>query len=103
MTEIVPLLLLLAFAVLLRIRPPAPIGSRGIGAPLATLAELRERPPAAVVFWRRPASEYDRGLFGEDYGASIRAWIEECYDFQPFRASGTPARVYPRFAVAWRR
>jgi hypothetical protein len=67
------------------------------------LAELRERPPRAVVFWRRPVSEYDRALFGEDYGQSIRAWIEERYDLQPFRASGAPARRYPRFTVGWRR
>jgi hypothetical protein len=67
------------------------------------LAELREQPPAAVVFWRRPVSEYDRSLFGEDYGTSIRSWIAEGYDLQPFRASGAPARKYPRFTVGWRR
>ncbi|HYX20996.1 MAG TPA: hypothetical protein VFA98_09150, partial [Thermoanaerobaculia bacterium] len=67
------------------------------------LAELRAHPPAAVVFWRRPVSEYDRTLFGEDYGTSIRQWVEAGYDLQPFRASGTPARKYPRFTVAWRR
>jgi hypothetical protein len=67
------------------------------------LAELRERPPAAVVLWRRPVSEYDRALFGEDYGRSIRAWIDESYDLQPFRASGAPARTYARFVVGWRK
>ncbi|HKD20128.1 MAG TPA: hypothetical protein VKG23_19925 [Thermoanaerobaculia bacterium] len=67
------------------------------------LAELRARPPAAVVFWRRPVSEYDRALFGEDYGRQIRSWIEEKYDVEPFRASGAPARAYPRFTVGWRR
>jgi hypothetical protein len=67
------------------------------------LSELRTRPPAAVVFWRRPVSEYDRALFGEDYGQSIRAWIDETYDLQPFRARGAPARAYPRFTVGWRR
>jgi hypothetical protein len=67
------------------------------------LAELRAKPPAAVVLWRRPVSEYDRALFGEDYGQSIRAWIEETYDLQPFRARGAPARAYPRFTVGWLR
>ena len=67
------------------------------------LAELRARPPAAVVLWRRPVSEYDRALFGEDYGQSIRAWIEQTYDLEPFRARGAPARKYPRFTVGWRR
>jgi hypothetical protein len=67
------------------------------------LAELQARPPAAVVVWRRPVSEYDRALFGEDYGKTIRAWIEERYELQPFRASGAPARTYPRFTVGWRR
>ena len=67
------------------------------------LAELREHPPAAVVIWRRPVSEYDHALFGEDYGKTIRAWIEERYDLEPFRASGAPPRAYPRFTVGWRR
>jgi len=69
----------------------------------AVLAELRAHPPAAVVLWRRPVSEYDRALFGEDYGTSIRAWVEAGYDLEPFRASGAPSRAYPRFTVAWRR
>lgn len=67
------------------------------------LAELRAHPPDAVVFWRRPVSEYDRALFGEDYGTTIRSWIEQTYDLQPFRASGAPARANPRFIVGFRR
>jgi hypothetical protein len=67
------------------------------------LRELQASPPAAVVFWRRPVTEYDRALFGEDYGAAIRAWIEAHYDLRPFRAVGSPSRAYPRFTVGWRR
>lgn len=67
------------------------------------LAELRAHPPAAIVFWRRPVSEYDRSLFGEDYGTSIREWVEAGYDLLPFHSARAPARKYPRFTVALRR
>ena len=67
------------------------------------LHELQANPPAAVVLWRRPVSEYDRALFGEDYGASIREWIDAHYALEPFRAAGSPRRAYPRFTVGWRR
>ena len=52
------------------------------------LAELARARPAAIVLWRRPVSEYDRGLFGEDYGQEIRKWIDENYRLEPFRAAG---------------
>ncbi len=67
------------------------------------LRELEASPPGAIVLWRRPVSEYDRALFGLDYGTSIRHWIDQRYDLRPFRASGAPARTNPRFIVGWRR
>ncbi len=67
------------------------------------LRELQASPPGAIVLWRRPVSEYDRALFGMDYGTTIRDWIEQRYDLRPFRASGAPARANPRFIVGWRR
>ena len=69
----------------------------------AVLAELVRARPAAVVLWRRPVSEYDRGLFGADYGQSIRKWIEENYRLEPFRAAGAPRRPTPRFVIGFRR
>ena len=69
----------------------------------AVLDELAGARPAAIVLWRRPVSEYDRGLFGEDYGREIRAWIEERYRLVPFRASGAPQRSNPRFVLGIRR
>jgi hypothetical protein len=65
----------------------------------AVLDELARARPAAIVLWRRPVSEYDHGLFGEDYGREIRAWIERNYRLEPFRASGAPARSNPRFLL----
>ncbi len=69
----------------------------------AVLAELARARPAAIVLWRRPVSEYDRGLFGEDFGQSIRKWIEENYRLEPFRAVGVPRRATPRFVIGFRR
>ncbi len=69
----------------------------------AILEELSRARPAAVVLWRRPTSEYDRAMFGEDYGRRIRAWIDENYDLAPFRAQGAPARANPRFLLGFRK
>jgi hypothetical protein len=69
----------------------------------AVLAELEAARPAAVVIWNRPTSEYDRSLFGEDYGRRIRAWVRANYDESGFRAAGAPARANPRFVLALRR
>jgi hypothetical protein len=69
----------------------------------AVLEELVRARPAAIVLWRRPVSEYDRGLFGEDYGQSLRKWIDENYRIEPFRAAGTPARATPRFLLGTRK
>jgi hypothetical protein len=67
------------------------------------LEELSAARPAAIVIWQRPVSEYDRSLFGEDYGRSIRGWLEENYAFEPFRAAGAPRRANPRFLLGIRR
>ena len=67
------------------------------------LQELERARPAAIVIWLRPTSEYDRGLFGVDYGRRIRAWIGREYDLEPYRAPGAPARTNPRFLLALRR
>ena len=67
------------------------------------LRELEARPPAAVVLWRRPVTEYDRALFGDDYGVAIRRWIEDHYALEPFQAPGQPRRANPRFVVGFRR
>ncbi|MGH9366586.1 MAG: hypothetical protein ACRD3M_02790 [Thermoanaerobaculia bacterium] len=67
------------------------------------LRELESARPTAVVLWRRPTSEYGRGLFGVDYGRRIRAWIEENYTLTPFRAPQTPARVNPSFLLGFPR
>ena len=65
----------------------------------AVLDELARARPATIVLWRRPVSEYDRGLFGEDYGHGIRAWIDRNYRLEPFRVSGAPVRPNPRFVL----
>ena len=69
----------------------------------AVLAELERARPAAVVIWRRPVSEYDRSLFGEDYGKRIRAWIEANYRLLPFQARDAPRRQNERFLWGIRR
>ena len=67
------------------------------------LRELEAAPPGAIVIWRRPVTEYDRAMFGEDYGRRIREWIETNYRLEPFRASGAPARANARFSLGIRR
>lgn len=69
----------------------------------AVLAELEAARPAAVVIWNRPVTEYDRSLFGADYGLKIRDWIRANYDETKFRATGDPQRTNPRFVLALRR
>jgi len=64
------------------------------------LSELQRAAPAAVVFWRRPVSEYRRALFGEDYGVRIREWVEANYDPSP---STGPDRGHARFRLFLRR
>jgi len=49
------------------------------------LRDLRRARPEAIVIVKRPAGEYARGLFGEDYGREIRRWIGENYDHRSFR------------------
>ena len=67
------------------------------------LRELEANPPGAVVMWRRPLSEYDRALFGDDYGEKIRAWIDRNYALSGYRAPGAPERTNPRFVWGVRR
>jgi len=67
------------------------------------LGELEKARPDAVVLWRRPVSEYDRAMFGDDYGTRIRAWIEAHYDLAPFRAAGAPPRANTAFVLGLRR
>jgi hypothetical protein len=69
----------------------------------AVLDELVRARPAAIVLWRRPVSEYDRAMFGEDYGEVIWKWIDANYRLEPFRAAGTPARANARFVFGQRR
>ncbi len=69
----------------------------------AVLAELEAARPAAIVIWNRPTSEYDRALFGLDYGRPIRDWMRAHYQESGFRAAGSPARTNPRFVLALRR
>lgn len=67
------------------------------------LAELRRASPAAVVVWSRPTSEYGRSFFGEDYGRSIRTWVEEHYVPISAQPAGAPPRSNPPFALWMRR
>jgi len=67
------------------------------------LDELARDPPDAIVIWRRPTTEYDRAMFGLDYGRRIRGWIDGEYTLQPYRAAGAPARSNPRFLLGTRR
>ena len=74
-------------------------GYLAAGNEAAVLDELERARPAAIVLWRRPVSEYDRAMFGEDYGESVRKWIEARYRLEPFRAKGAPVRANPRFML----
>jgi len=56
------------------------------------LLDLRRARPEAIVIVRRPAGEYGRGLFGEEYGERTRDWIEKHYVHRP--VSAAIARVY---------
>ena len=69
----------------------------------AVLAELAAARPAAIVIWNRPVTEYQRSLFGADYGLKIRDWIRANYDETGFSAPGDPVRTNPRFVLALRR
>jgi hypothetical protein len=62
------------------------------------LQELARARPAAIVLWRRPVSEYDRGLFGEDYGHRIREWIAANY-VRREPTSGAALRRHERLAL----
>ncbi len=66
------------------------------------LAELERARPAAIVVWRRPTAEYGHGLFGEDYGRSIAAWIAGRYAISPIGAPPA-ARAHAPFTLYRRR
>jgi hypothetical protein len=61
------------------------------------LAELERKQPAAVVICQRSTSEYGPAVFGEDYGARIRAWITSRYEPAPSTAGRrAPLRLFIR-------
>jgi hypothetical protein len=45
----------------------------------SVIADLERTRPGAVVYWLRPTGEYERGLFGTDYGKDVAAWIDAHY------------------------
>jgi hypothetical protein len=55
------------------------------------VAELDAAKPAAIVLWRRPMGEYDRGLFGKEYGRKVLAWIDDHYLPVPAEAGRRPS------------
>jgi hypothetical protein len=59
----------------------------------AILKELARADPAAVALFYRVASEYGRGLFGDDYGSEIMDWVSGRYEL---RAAGKEDRVTAR-------
>ena len=57
------------------------------------VAELDAAKPAAIVLWRRPMGEYDRGLFGKEYGRKVLAWIDDHYVPVPVEAGRRTTRI----------
>ena len=62
------------------------------------VAELDAAKPAAIVVWRRPMGEYDRGLFGKEYGRKVLAWIDDHYVPVPVEA-GRRSSANPTFTL----
>ena len=62
------------------------------------VAELDAARPAAIVVWLRPTGEYERGLFGRDYGTRVAAWISANYVAAPFE-TGPRTRANPTFTL----
>ncbi len=62
------------------------------------VAELAAAKPAAIVLWLRPTGEYDRGLFGRDYGEGVAAWIHAHYVAAP-PGVGERSRANPTFTL----
>ena len=56
------------------------------------VAELDAARPAAIVVWLRPTGEYERGLFGRDYGKRVAEWIVGALRRRAFRDGPTNAR-----------
>lgn len=64
----------------------------------AVIADLERSRPGAIVRWLRPTGEYERGLFGADFGRDVAAWIDSHYvavSIEP----GVRARTHPTFTL----
>jgi hypothetical protein len=59
------------------------------------VTELSLARAGAVVIWPRPASEYGRGFFGQDYGLAVRKWLDTHYE----RVRWDDVRANPSRAV----
>lgn len=62
----------------------------------ALIEDLRRKRPRAIVLWPRFTSEYGPGLFGDDYGLAVLAWIRENYDPLPVPVPRAHSRIYLR-------
>ncbi len=66
------------------------------------ISELDAARPAAIVIWLRPTGEYERGLFGRDYGKRVVEWIDARYAASPWEAGGG-RQANPPFRLLLRR
>jgi hypothetical protein len=64
----------------------------------AVIADLERSRPGAIVRWLRPTGEYERGLFGTDYGRDVAAWIDAHYVAVAI-APGARAGTHPAFTL----
>jgi len=64
----------------------------------AVIADLERSRPGAIVRWLRPTGEYERGLFGADFGRDVAAWIDAHYVAVPIQP-GVRARTHPTFTL----
>ena len=62
------------------------------------VSELDAARPAAIVVWLRPTGEYERGLFGRDYGKRVAEWISAHYVAVRFE-TGPRTRANPTFTL----
>ncbi len=60
------------------------------------IEDLERERPAAIVLWPRSTDEYGPGVFGEDYGVAVLAWIRENYERAPEPLPRARARIYLR-------
>lgn len=66
----------------------------------AVIADLERAHPGAVVRWLRATGEYERGLFGSDYGREVAKWIERRYSVFP---PASRAQAHPELTLFLRR